>query len=377
MRGNGFFRGIDKYAGIPILYALYVYEKVKGIFLKKNKETRNIKKILVIKFSAVGDAVLLIPCLRNIKKEYPHAELHAVGTFVNKEAFSLCKYIDKVFEFNIKGFLKNPFLLFRFIKTLNKESYDIIIDYDQWLRLSALLAYFVRSKKIIGFKTPGQYKHFLCTNTVVHRNDMHELENFLRLLIHLDILSPDFNLDPLDFYADDNLGEKLPDKPYILVHPGCGANGFFREWDIDKYIELIELINRNLNIPVVINGTNSEEKLLDKIINNTTRAKAVKICSLCINSLYNLVNKSCVVVSGNTSIMHIAASLDKPAIAIHGPTNEKRWGPIGEKHKVISADVPCRPCLNLGFEYACKTKKCLNEISTEMVYNEVKNILKN
>jgi ADP-heptose:LPS heptosyltransferase len=73
--------------------------------------------------------------------------------------------------------------------------------------------------------------------------------------------------------------------------------------------------------------------------------------------------------------MHAAAALNRPLIAIHGPTDPRRWGPRNKNSVVISKDLECRPCLYLGFEYGCKEKKCLNGIPDRAVFDAVDSFL--
>jgi ADP-heptose:LPS heptosyltransferase len=70
--------------------------------------------------------------------------------------------------------------------------------------------------------------------------------------------------------------------------------------------------------------------------------------------------------------MHLAAAVKIPVVALHGPTNPIQWGPWGERHVILKPDMPCHPCLNLGFEYGCKaladgTSMCLHTIPASEV----------
>ncbi|OGS34541.1 MAG: hypothetical protein A2293_10525, partial [Elusimicrobia bacterium RIFOXYB2_FULL_49_7] len=84
IRGNAIFKVMDRYAGIPLIWFL-------GLFTGHGKAfPEEFKSILVIKLSAIGDTVLLIPALRALRKRYPSARITAVCTGINKNIFEAC-----------------------------------------------------------------------------------------------------------------------------------------------------------------------------------------------------------------------------------------------------------------------------------------------
>jgi heptosyltransferase-3 len=72
-------------------------------------------------------------------------------------------------------------------------------------------------------------------------------------------------------------------------------------------------------------------------------------------------------VSVNTGIMHLAAAMNVPLVALHGPTSARRWGPLGPH--TVALESPCQGCgyLDLGFEYKRQPRDCMNAISYRMV----------
>jgi ADP-heptose:LPS heptosyltransferase len=68
--------------------------------------------------------------------------------------------------------------------------------------------------------------------------------------------------------------------------------------------------------------------------------------------------------------MHIASALDKPIVALFGPTAQNRTGPWSSIYKVVNADLPCRPC----FKRTCEDMLCMKKITSEMVLNALEEI---
>jgi heptosyltransferase I len=182
MKRRALFRIFDKYVGIPIVILM-------AIFLKRKRRLpiENVKKILVIKLAAIGDSILLIPTLRTLKRAFPNSEITFVCTKINYAVAKKTRYIDRIIEIDVHGYLRKPWDFFRFIKELRKDKYEIVIDAGQWERINAIMTMLAKSDYSVGFKTEKQMKHYGYDSIVLHTRTKHELETFLDLLVPLGI----------------------------------------------------------------------------------------------------------------------------------------------------------------------------------------------
>jgi ADP-heptose:LPS heptosyltransferase len=105
----------------------------------------------------------------------------------------------------------------------------------------------------------------------------------------------------------------------------------------------------------------------------------------CIDSgLPSLVASLCqadLVVCGNTGVMHLAAGLGRPLIALHGPNPAAKWGPLAPAQapgqaRVLASSLPCSPCLSLGFEFGCALRPCMESIELRAVQDAARPLLK-
>ena len=87
-----------------------------------------------------------------------------------------------------------------------------------------------------------------------------------------------------------------------------------------------------------------------------------------------LLKRMDLLVSGNTGVMHLAAGLHRPQIALHGPTDPRLWGPLNDRAKVIQTSCPDCPCLRLGFEYHRSDDACMRKISVAEVQKAIENL---
>ncbi len=372
------FKLIDKYIGIPLVFLMGLL----GRAMPDLDPSKDCRRILIIKTSALGDTILLMPVLKAIRKTFSRAKILVLATERNKDILSHCPYIDDLIIMEVRK-LVNPFYLSKIIFKTRKFKPDLSIDFDQWIRLSALLSFFSGAKRKIGFKTKGQARHYLYTDFVELKSNQHKFQCFIDL-VH--ILGAKVDNRKIDIYpgvhGEYEAGELLnkfglsSSGLIIGIHPGCGRKGLMRAWPEEKYIDLIKMIKREYPAEIILTGSAEEYDLCKNISNNFSQGVYNSVGRISLSGLIYLLNNFKVFISSNNGIMHLAAALNVPLIALHGPTNPKGWGPLSNNAVIIKSDMECSPCLDLGFEYGCNDCRCMKLISVDTVFKEVKNSLK-
>ncbi|MCG9128560.1 glycosyltransferase family 9 protein [Candidatus Poribacteria bacterium] len=382
MQSNRFHKFLDRYVGIPIGIILFIISRFYYFFAKciklKTRRTRDKelsippKRILFIQLSALGDTILAIPTVRAFRQEFPDTEISFLASPTNLSYLEHCPYIDKHILFNKPSF--------KLIFGLRQERFDYIIDLEHWSRFSMLLAYFIGASRIIGFSAAGQHRHYLFTDSIPHVPGKHEVLNFLSITdkfcdkiedISLEVWIEDSELQWChNVFVEEELQK---DQRIVILHPEAGRRGEpRRRWIQENFIELADIITEKYGVQVVLTGA-PDEVQLSQTIETQTVCKTINLAGKTkVNQLAALFNQADLVISGNCGPMHLAAATGTPVIAIHGPTNSEQWGPWGENNICLEATLPCSPCLNLGFEYACQalpdgTSPCMHTISVSEV----------
>ncbi len=157
---------------------------------------------------------------------------------------------------------------------------------------------------------------------------------------------------------------------YIVFHPETPAHGVQRQWPKENYIELAKKIIGAGKNKVLVAGTAGEKDSILQIVSSIGPG-AFAVTGISLGEYAAVLAKAKMLVCGNTGIMHLGSALDIPLIALHGPTNPLKWGPLGSKSIVIKSRLSCSPCLYLGFEYGCATNRCMRDISVEEVFKKV------
>jgi len=372
------FRFADKFVGISIESVFFLWKKLSASRDIPFADLPSPRRILIIKLALMGDTVLLYPAVKAVKERFPESEIDVLCSPVNMEIVRDWEFIRGFILLNYGKLLFEPWQLIKLMSRLRERRYDLIIDFEEWFRITAIISFLTGAKSRAGFETEGQLRHLLYTLTVKHSRNKHEIDCYFDLLNILGIPVRDRSLSiKISKEAEKEAGDILEGngvsagKEYVIVHPGCGRGGFQRQWPEKKYAQLINYIHDRHGLPVIITGSSADRNYVENIIGHGAKNFINLASKTTIRQLAALVNGSKLLICGNTGVMHLASALDKKIVALHGPTDALRWGPPGKNSVVIKSKMKCSPCLYLGFEYKCSGRKCMEMISLDEVIKAV------
>ena len=365
---------LDRYIGSILCFLLGGFQSRAAV------QRRDPQRILLIQLSAIGDTILTIPTIRAIRDRFPNAHLAMVTSSINLQYLEGCPYIDQHIPCRLEEVMESPRNLIGFIMGLRRQKFDWVIDFEHWTRFSALIAYGSGASRRIGFRSAGQHRHYLFTDVVEHVPGQHEVVNFLKIARLLGCPTGETDLevwlkeDDWDwvrgFFDETGIDMK---KPVVAIHPEAGRRGEpRRRLPHDRFVSIADALVEHYHAQIILTGAPSEVELSQQIAAQTRSACAVAAGKTQINQLAVLFANADLVICGNCGPMHLAAATGTPVVALHGPTNPSQWGPWGKGHTILHVDVPCSPCLNLGFEYGCSalsdgTSPCMHTIQVNEV----------
>lgn len=339
------------------------------------------KKILVIKLSAMGDAVCLMPAVRQLSTAFGGAKIdwftsrRTVPAFFSALPFLGKRYVLPTSPFNlIVFFAKNWVAL---------SQYDLIIDFDQYYRISELLSFF--GKNNAGFCTPLKGGKFC----IVRRYDAEKNEKLLFSDLVSDVVKT-YGCQDAKFSADlpELLNGFVPGKslcnfvaacqragrPTLIFYPGSSPNAIYRRWPIERYIELIDRFSSSCEI-VVAGGPDEAQFKNALAIANYDAFDYIGSWSLH-EWLWIFKNVQGVFVGNDAGLLHLAESQRMPIVGIFGPNIYSKWGSVNSTSSGVEVNLNCRPCIKsyLGqVPRVCGREdvKCLSDISVDMVANVI------
>ena len=313
-------------------------------------------KFLILRFSSIGDIVLTTPVIRCLKQQYPDAEVH----FATKKQFKVLvennPYIDKYF------LLENT--LSDFVKSLQSESYDYIIDLHNNLRTSIIK--FRLGKPSFSFDKLNFEKWLLVNLKINRMPDIHIVERYLKTVETLGVKNDNQGLDyfiPSDQHI--NLESILGDKPTFIAY-AIGGQHFTKKLPVTRIIELCSKINSKI---ILLGG--KEDEAVGDIVKEALGDKIFNACGkYSLNQSASILKQAEYVISHDTGLMHIAAALKKKVVSIWGNTvPEFGMYPYQTPYRIIeNKNLSCRPCSKIGYNKCPKGHfKCMNDLVLDTI----------
>jgi ADP-heptose:LPS heptosyltransferase len=307
-------------------------------------------KILIIRFSSIGDIVLTTPVIRTLKTQLEEAEIHYVTKIQYKSILESNPYLDRLF------FLEES--LGKLIEQLRKEKYDVIIDLHNNLRTRIIKAALWR--KAYSFNKINLQKWLKVNLKIDQLPSVHIVDRYMKAVAPLGVKPDALGLDYFIPEKDDVPLEWLPETHQRgFVAYAIGAN---------KPIVLLggrEDFEVGENIRTFFERTNSAEYEPGLFALN----KKTVVYNACgkfnLNQSASIVKKASHVFSHDTGLMHVAAAFKKEVFSIWGNTiPEFGMYPYRTKFTVFeNKKVDCRPCSKIGYQKCPRGHfKCMNEI---------------
>lgn len=310
------------------------------------------KKILIIRFSSIGDIVLTTPVIRCIKKIIPEAEIHYLTRKPFEAVLKANPYIDKLHLLDKD--------LAEMIQSLKKERFDQIID----------LHHNVRSARIKwNLKVPAHsfpklnIEKWLYVRFKWNRMpSVHIVDRYLETVRHLHVQNDGAGLDYFIPPEEELPPNALPYPTYIgLV---IGAAHATKRLPLHKLQELV----RMLTVPVVLLG-GKEDCEKGAAIAAIAPERIYNACGqYTLNQSASLVRQAQLIISHDTGLMHIAAAFRKPILSVWGNTVPAfgmfpyRPDGHGQDLRLEVQDLACRPCSKIGFAKCPKGHfKCMEQ----------------
>ncbi len=332
------------------------------------------EKILALQFKYFGDAVLMTPALRAIRERFPEGEIHLLVPHEIAPLFQHLPWLTRVWAMPRRRGRAGLLETWPLIRALRGQRFDRSVDFASNDR-GALLSFLIGARRRLGWDERGGFlgRRFLYTERAEpDGNPVHESLRLAKLLAPWQIpLSR--SLAP-EICADDSLsaaaGQILSEPDSILCH--LASSQIKKEWPVAHWVALHCLAaDSGLRLVFASGVGKREEQLLNQFKYLAPRAMTVSpIPDL---GLYLAVLKrAAVFVSADTGPLHFAAGLGVPVVALFGPTDPRRWAPVGGTHRVLSA----ARCSCAGGVAVCQSAvPCMATILPERVLAEIRSVL--
>lgn len=319
-----------------------------------------IKKILFVTLSNIGDCILTLPVLDALIGAFPGAGITVLLGPRPAQIFEGNPLFKKVIIYDKHAPLREKIRLFNQLK---KENFDLVVDLRNSffgaflparMRTSALLAVLPQIKHM-------QERHFFKIQNLKFKIPAVREKKSL-------FISPQ-DEDYINRIFREN---KICAQDKIIVI-AAGARSHIKRWGKEKFVELISSLGKEFAVRIILVGDKSEVSIARYISENSAYPVIDLAGETTISQLASLLKRAELLITNDSATLHLASYLDLPVVAIFGPTDELKYGPWSRDKAIVRRDIYCRPCQKAQCKFG--TLECLSLIRTEEVLQEARRLL--
>ncbi|GAB4254044.1 MAG: glycosyltransferase family 9 protein [Vicingaceae bacterium] len=316
-------------------------------------------KILIVRFSSIGDIVLTTPVIRCLKQHFkdkvrldyltkkPFETVLAENPYLHK-IYTIQNHVDEVVE------------------TLKKQSYDVIIDLHKNIRSKSVIKKL--GVKAYSFNKLNKEKFLLTTFKINKLPNIHIVDRYLESVQPLGVTKDNKGLD--FFIHPENEMDLNADYPFLkdgFIVYAIGGQHATKRLPNDK---IIELCNKTTK-PIILIGGKTDEENARQIVKESSNQRVVNLCGkLNIQQSASVVKQAQLLITHDSGMMHIGAALKQKIISIWGNTvPDFGMYPYQTDYKIIEVKgLKCRPCSKIGYERCPKKHfKCMRMIDVDAI----------
>lgn len=316
----------------------------------------DVKKILLIRFSSIGDVLLTTPVLRAIATQLHKTELHVITKKAFVPLLENNPHISRLHSFVIE--------IDECIDTLQAQQFDLIIDLHNNLRSRRLTtALGVKVQRFNKLNFQKWLAVYFKLKSVLP--DVHVVDRYLETVNQLGIQGDGKGLDM--FLESTELVNVIPEPESPFIALVVGGSYYTKQIPYSQLVKIIE----HAKLPVVLMGGAEDTVIASKLCNVFPHITDA-VGKLSLQQSAGLISKAAWVITSDTGLMHIASAFNRKIISVWGNTiPEFGMGPYRphEKNRIIqNTAIPCRPCSKLG-HHQCPLGhfKCMNDLDFSFV----------
>ncbi len=346
---------------------------------------RSYDRIVVIRLSSLGDILLTTPALRALKQVHPDREVHVI---VKTEYTDLLKgnpNVDEIVPMDSSTSLHG---LIKFAWKL-RGRYDLVVDLHRSMRSFVI-------RHLLGAARVLKYPKGVISRTILVRTGWKAIamrdtipERYLKALAPLGIAGDDRGVDftiqdtirewTLSMLHEEIASADFTGTPGPEKETGEGALSFFaiapgarwttKRWLPERFAEVADSLAEDHGLVPVLIGDRNEQSISESVRNHMKHPAIDLTGRLDLLETGAVIERSKVLISNDSGLMHMASGLMTPIVAIFGPTTrELGFFPYRARYRVIESTLSCRPCHHLGSDRCPKGHhRCMTEVGIEEV----------
>jgi len=346
----------------------------------KNPQIDTIHRIVVRAPNWLGDAVMCVAALRELRRLFPSALITVVARPGTTEIFADADFLDEVIAYERRGLRS----VWQQARDWKNRRFDLALLFQNAFEAAAI-AFLARVPLRFGYGT--ERRGFLLTHAIetpAWKDERHEIFYYLNLIAELENLllgsknevTPNFQLTvssdgkkrALELLAKN--GVKIGE-PLVLLCPGS-VNSRAKRWPTERYAELADrLIESRVNVALI--GSSNELDVSQRVVEHCRHAPVLLTGKTSVGDLTSLVSIADALITNDTGPAHLGAAVGTPTLVIFGPTNPLTTRPFGPAGAIIRHPPDCAPCMLRDCPI---DHRCMTAITPEEVFTEARRLMR-
>ena len=310
------------------------------------------KKILLITLSNIGDVVLTTPVLQHLLNR---PDQPAVSVMVGPKAAELFQNDPALQEIIVYDKHAGWIEKLKVVRKLRTKHFNEIVDLRRTLFPLLILGW----KGLLWrswFRRVQRKQHAVLAH--LHRAFGQKGEMQFRIFIP----------EQAEQRAEELLRENK--EPFVAVAPGAASD--LKRWPLERFSRIIRRLQKEFDAGVILVGGDADRELVAPLRENIPGIVDLT-GNTSLTELAAVIKRSMLLLTNDSGPMHIAAAVGTPVVAIFGPSDHRRYGPLGQFHKVVRLDLPCSPCGQA--QCPLGTHACMQDLDVEKVWASVASVI--
>jgi heptosyltransferase-2 len=343
----------------------------------KRLDTSGVRRILVRGTNWVGDAVMSVPALRELRARFPGAHIALLVRPWVRDVYGAADFVDEVLEYDRAGAHRGPAGFLRLARSLAERRFDLAVLLQNAFE-AALLAWLARIPLRLGYARDGRsplLTHACRIDPEARR--AHQVYYYLGLLAGAG-LGPEHPWADPGYRPSLGLAVRPEDRaaaralaaaagnggPLVALNAGA-AYGGAKRWPAERFAAVADLLVERAGARVLLVGSERERSIAAEVAARM-RARTLDLTGrTTLGELMGLLAECRLLVTNDSGPMHLAAALEVPQVAIFGSSSPEATGPLAADSRVARHAVPCSPCFlrECPIDFRCMLRLGVDEVA--------------
>ncbi len=345
------------------------------------------ERFLVVQLGDIGDLILSTPALSALREAHPDDHITLLTTSHSSAVVEGIGLVDEIITFERQNF-NNSTAFFkpanlRRIFSLRRNPFDTVLFFHHFtLKLGtlkfALIGLASGAKRSIGLENGNGW--FL-TERIADEGfgAQHQAQYWLNLV---GLTGADSSPRPARIQIGsppEIFATETPPPKKIVIHPGSGGYSLARRWEAEQFATVADALHERYNAQIVlVGGTNDNGQAVKAALKSPVLDLTGQTT---LSQLAGVIQQSDLYIGADSGVMHLAAAVGTPVVAIFGPSNADAYGPWSPDGKivVVRSAPECSPCSyvnhGIGLREGCPARTCMRMVTAAYVINAAKRLL--